>query len=187
MIPNTPSLRRRRAREPQPVEADSLAEYIAGMNRLLSAPRPGFRLPSFFHLLAERGRRLTVHPRPRKMAAGVANHCYANCHYKVQRSDRFCYAEGLAVTPDVPFPIWHAVVFEPATGNCYDPTIPNKRLVTEFFGLVFRPEFSRKWFAARPAGAVVCLIDNWTDRWPLLKLDESELYAILYPFPKVQQ
>lgn len=176
------------AAPPQTVEgpaADLKAhvEAMAAVVRGAAAKLPaGWHWHGQYDLLARAGRFLDVRPRPRGVRRGVPNYCYANCHWLARASARWLYAEGLAMTAALPFPFWHAVAVDATTGTAHEVTLARDNHPTAFLGLVFTRAASTAHYEARLRergdGAVICMIDDWQQRWPLLKLDAAALAAL---------
>ena len=178
------------AATPQSVEgaaADLKAhvDAMAAMTRIGHGPGAlpaGWQWFGHYDLLARAGRFLDVRPRARGVRRGVPRYCYANCHWLARASARWLYAEGLATTAAMPFPFWHAVVVDATTGTAHEVTLARDNLPTAFLGLVFTRAASVGHFEARARAkgdaAVICMIDDWQQRWPLLQLDAAALAAV---------
>lgn len=98
--------------------------------------------------------------------------------------DRFVYCEGVAI-PSVNglIPVDHAWVWDRSTGKLYDPT-PVRGGWGSYFGIPFRTEYvARLWQDKTKTNAPV--IDNWEQRWPLLKMTPSEFAAVIHPLTRL--
>jgi len=134
------------------------------------------------HFTVTAGRPMVPHRKPKRLFWGTPRYCYANCHRVCsgRHPSRYLYAEGLAVTDDVPFPFPHAWVVDRKTGQAHEITIRDK-LPLAFFGLVFTPSYSAARWREDLSGSGECcgpLIDAWTNRWPLLRMTPEELAAV---------
>lgn len=120
-------------------------------------------------------------PLPGWIKLGEPRHCFYNCLSEYARqSGRVIYCEGYAIRAGFPLAYHHAWLVEPNSRTVIDPTISD---LTGYVGCAFTREGIRA-HASRIRNTdsqACCLLDDWPNRWPLLRATVHELAAWLDP------
>jgi len=114
-------------------------------------------------------------------SAGISRRCFGNAQdilfHEGGIADGLVYVEGYACSGSLtfPFPTHHAWLVDPQ-GRVLDPTWEDPETST-YFGVPFNPEYLRR--TVRAAGVPCSLIDNFHDRWELVRTPSLAPEAVL--------
>lgn len=116
---------------------------------------------------------------------GMPKQCFGNAQEILFREggieDGLAYVEGYACSGSLSFPMatLHAWLVDPE-GRVVDPTWDDPEEST-YFGVLFRPDYVRRVIEA--AEMPCSLLDNFHDRWDLLRSPERAEEAVLQIAP----
>lgn len=112
--------------------------------------------------LLEHGQPWRAQPLPENIPRGEVKDCYRNAALLTLDHPGLKYVEGLATPQLLPFPVEHAWCVD-QKGRVIDPTW-DKPEESEYFGIVFRTEFLRKFLQEVGYYGLLCC---WEKRWPI--------------------
>lgn len=155
-----------------------LAE-ITDYLRQIAAIEGGTR--AFATFILEHGREWESQRLPAGYPAGIPRGCFGNSQKilfsKAAQRDGLVYVEGYACSGSLgfPFPTEHAWLVDPE-GRVVDSTWEDPEIST-YFGVPFNPEYVAR--TVRQAGVPCSMIDNFHDRWELVRTPSLAAEAVL--------
>lgn len=155
-----------------PVE--DITEHLQMLASLESASR------SFGMFILGHGREWEPQELPRRFMRGTPKACFANCQEILRtgyaRQAGLTYVEGYACTAAIrtPVPVLHAWLAD-GEGRVIDPTWEDP-LHSTYFGVPF--SLSYVLSTVKRLSKPVSLIDNFDDRWELLRNPDAALQAV---------
>jgi hypothetical protein len=129
----------------------------------------------------EHGREWESQPLPGGYPAGVPRGCFANSQKilfsKAGQREGLVYVEGFACSGSLsfPFPTEHAWLVDPE-GRVVDSTWEDPGIST-YFGVPFNPDYVAR--TVMEAGVTCSMIDNFHDRWELVRNPSVAAEAVL--------
>jgi hypothetical protein len=152
---------------------------ITGYLQQIAAIEGGSR--AFASFMLKHGREWESQAFPAEYPSGVPRGCFANSQKilfsRDGKRDGLVYVEGYACSGSLgfPFPTEHAWLVDPE-GRVIDPTWEDPETST-YFGVPFNPEYVAG--TIRKAGVVCSMIDNFHDRWELVRTPSLAAEAVL--------
>ena len=151
-----------------------MTEHITALRKLLVQisrvrPKPdGFHYSCVQDFVLKHG--LAYTPAPNPYPQGLPKRCFENS-MTLARNNDLIYVEGFAALPQIGIPIQHAWCVAPGSKNVIDPT--SKDLVA-YLGVPFKVyDAYHLWLKGG------CMIDNWKDGFPLLRMNDQELQQLI--------
>ena len=123
---------------------------------------PKFEYSCMEDFVIKNGRWFTPSPLPKKIRSGQIKECFKNALMTSFEYD-LTYVEGFAVADKCPIPIYHAFCVK--DNKVIDPTWC-ETLVGDFY---FGVPFNKKYLNKLVSKGFYCVIDDWKNRWPLLR------------------
>jgi hypothetical protein len=136
---------------------------------------------AFARFVLDHGIEWGSQPLPDCYEGGIPRRCFGNCQdilfSRQGRAEGLVYVEGYACSGllSFAFPTLHAWLVDP-DGSVVDPTWEDPDTST-YFGVPFTPEYVRR--ATRESHLGISLIDNFDDRWKLLRTPGMTEEAVL--------
>ncbi len=152
-----------------------ITDYLGTIASLESGTR------AFASFILEHGREWESRVFPRaKYPAGIPRRCFGNAQdilLQQGRGDGLVYVEGYACSGSLgfAFPTHHAWLVDDE-GRVIDPTWEDPETST-YFGVPFNPEYVAR--TVRDAGVPCSMIDNFHDRWELVRMPSLAAEAVL--------
>lgn len=136
---------------------------------------------AFATFTLEHGREWESQELPFGYPAGVPRGCFGNSQKilfsKAAKHEDLVYVEGYACSGSLgfPFPTAHAWLVDPE-GRVVDTTWEDPAIST-YFGVPFNPEYVAR--TVRSAGGACSMIDNFNDRWELVRNPSLAAEAVM--------
>ncbi len=133
---------------------------------------------AYGNFMFEHGRHFQADKLPKGIRKGPMKDCFRTSQQIVKTArnsdEAFIYVEGYAVSTATALPILHAWAVD-KNGSVIDATWPDPEHCT-YFGVAFGRDYLRE--ATAKSKKIVSLIDNYEDRWSLLRGDIDLDFAL---------
>jgi len=151
-----------------------MKDMMESSAEMMRPHRLGERYSCTYDFVVKHGWEFQPQQLPDRYEMGTPKECYTNSQLLAMVQD-LIYVEGFASFTSIPIPLSHAW--------CVERDNPTKVIdvtatdLGEYWGIAFTPEYTQH--TALNAG-LSTFIDNYVDKWPLLRMTDEELAEVIW-------